>query len=336
MVTHGIAKLFAKNNSAKYNLITAVCLITVGIYCSYLHIGVREVSAKQQSEVAKRTAVPEAGLKTKSLNGKGLKMMTVKDVIKKVETKAGHSLQIDEGMRFGGVNDKVKGITVCWMATPEAINSAAEKGHSLILCHEALTFPLPALTQTTERQYLSWPVNRQRLDLLAKNNIAVCRMHGTIDELFIYDAFCEMVGATEIKAQQPGYQMKIFSIEPIRYADLIEKVKSATSLKNLRATAGDPDRIVKTVGLPWGGLGLLPNVGYMQALIDLGDIDVMIAGETENYGFRFCKEIGIDMIETSHEISENPGLAKFTEWLKIQYPDIDIAFYENPLIWTVY
>ena len=59
--------------------------------------------------------------------------------------------------------------------------------------------------------------------------------------------------------------------------------------------------MVSRIGLPWGGLGLFVNVGYQQALVEQG-CDLFIAGESDNYGFRFAQECGIPMIETSHEI----------------------------------
>ena len=66
----------------------------------------------------------------------------------------------------------------------------------------------------------------------------------------------------------------------------------------VRRTAVKPGRLVRKIGLPWGGLGLFVNVHYVQRLLDLApDIDVMIAGETDAYGFRFCTELGIDVIE---------------------------------------
>jgi putative NIF3 family GTP cyclohydrolase 1 type 2 len=97
----------------------------------------------------------------------------------------------------------------------------------------------------------------------------------------------------------------------------------------------DMDRRVKRVGLPWGGMGLFVNVGYQQQLIDQG-CDVFIAGETDNYGFRFAQECGIPMIETSHEVSENRGLAHFTEMQAEAFPQMEFRFFENPCVWSMY
>ena len=88
------------------------------------------------------------------------------------------------------------------------------------------------------------------------------------------------------------------------------------------------------MGLPWGGMGLFVNVAYQQELIELG-CDVFIAGETDNYGFRFAEECDIPMIETSHELSENPGLRHFTDMLAAAFSGLDVRFFETPCVWEV-
>jgi putative NIF3 family GTP cyclohydrolase 1 type 2 len=91
---------------------------------------------------------------------------------------------------------------------------------------------------------------------------------------------------------------------------------------------------VHRVGLPWGGLGLFVNVGYQQRLIEQG-CDLFIAGEADNYGFRFAAECGIPMIETSHELSENDGLRQFVNTLYGRFPDVQFQFFENECVWEI-
>jgi putative NIF3 family GTP cyclohydrolase 1 type 2 len=79
---------------------------------------------------------------------------------------------------------------------------------------------------------------------------------------------------------------------------------------------------------------LFVNVGYQQALVEQ-NCDVFIAGESDNYGFRFAQECGIPMIETSHEISENNGLKRFAKILAQELPEVKINFYENKCVWRV-
>jgi len=264
-------------------------------------------------------------------------MITGKTIISYIEKLAGHSLYQDEGPQFGDITKQISGITVCWMACPQAITSTAEKKHNFIICHESLTYPYPTFTEEKERQYLSWPTNTQRLSLLGKNDICLCRIHFSLDELFIYDNFIKQIELKEIQAAgTKSVFEKIYKIAPMSYFELVKKIKTAVGMNNLRATRGSPDRIVETIGVAWGGLGLFVNVGYMQSLINLGPIDVMICGETDNYGMRFCKEIGIEVIETSHEISENEGLRVFADNVAKTFADIDVSFFENKNPWTVY
>jgi putative NIF3 family GTP cyclohydrolase 1 type 2 len=100
------------------------------------------------------------------------------------------------------------------------------------------------------------------------------------------------------------------------------------------AYTGHLDQTVSRIGLPWGGLGLFVNVNYQQSLIEQ-NCDVFIAGEADSYGFRFSVEAGIPMIETGHELSENPGLRVFTKLLEQAFPDVSFQFYENTSIWQI-
>ena len=61
--------------------------------------------------------------------------------------------------------------------------------------------------------------------------------------------------------------------------------------------------------------------------------DAVIAGKTDDHGFRFSAECGVPMIETSHEVSENPGLRHFAEMLDDAFPDLQVSFYENSCPW---
>jgi putative NIF3 family GTP cyclohydrolase 1 type 2 len=104
-------------------------------------------------------------------------------------------------------------------------------------------------------------------------------------------------------------------------------------MNTLRASFDDPERIVTKIGLGWGGMALFVNISYPMKLIELG-AQLIIAGETDNYGFRFVRESGADIIECSHEVSENRGIAKFGDLLREKLPKIKIVDFCNPCIWS--
>ena len=128
---------------------------------------------------------------------------------------------------------------------------------------------------------------------------------------------------------------KVYEILPCTLSQLVARIKERTSMPAVRVSAPKGmEQMVHRVGLPWGGLGLFVNVSYQQRLIELG-CDVFIGGETDNYGFRFSAECSIPMIETGHEISENPGLEHFSQMLQERIPELDVRYYQCGPIWQM-
>jgi len=254
----------------------------------------------------------------------------VQDVLDYISSLTGH-LGADEVISFGQADQEVSGMLVCWMASLDAIEAAVHAKANLIVAHEALFFPYSAAPQEAVSGYLSWATNGRRAELLGRNGMAVIRAHGTLDQVCVFDEFARLLGLPPPAIDEPGL-VKIYDIPETTYGELIENVKARTGMRSVRATPGDPARRVTRIGLPWGGLGLFVNVGYVQKLIDHG-CQVLIAGESDNYGMHFAIDAGLDMIETSHEVSENPGMRRFSEMLGVQFPDVQVSFYENPMPW---
>ena len=243
-------------------------------------------------------------------------------------------LNNDEGILFGSPENPVGKIQVCWMADMAAIRNATGIGADLIVAHEALVYPYPVLNEGGSLDFMSWRTNYNRLRLLSAEKITVIRAHGTLDKFCIYDDFAGLLGLSNPVAMDGDWSIQAFDAHPVTYGEMIKQVKSATGLPYVRATNGDKNRIIKRVGLPWGGLGLSVNIGYQQRLVELG-CDLFIAGEVDNYGLRFAADAGIDMIETGHEVSENPGLKHFSQTLGKAFPSVSVVFFENEPLWSV-
>lgn len=261
-------------------------------------------------------------------------MTTIRQIIDYVSSQTGHPINRDEGIHHGSVDDPVNGVTVCWMATPDALRFAGRQGHSLVIGHESLYYPYDVVNQENPPQgWQEWPTNRQRRQLLDEYNLTFLRLHGSIDEICILDDFAEQIGMGA-PVQNEGY-VKIYEVEPISVDALVDQVKGKLGMCGVRVATVDPmPQTVRRIGLPWGGMGLFVNIGYQQQLIEQG-VDLLIAGETDNYGFRFAQELGIPMIETSHEISENRGLRHFTEMLSQTFEDTSFEFHENKCAWEM-
>jgi len=261
-------------------------------------------------------------------------MSVLPDIIRHVEKLSGHALDNDEGVHHGDANVHVTGATVCWMASPDAIEAAGQRGHQLLICHESLYFPYDAvILSQPPPNWKSWKVNRQRRELLDRYGLTFLRVHGSADKICIFDTFAELLGLGHPVIAEG--LCKVYDIPECPLDELVRMVKRRMGMSAVRVAGGkDMRRMVKRVGLPWGGLGLFVNVGYQQRLAELG-CDVFIAGEADNYGFRFAAENAIPMIETSHELSENPGLRRFTALVAQAFPEVTFRFYENECIWRV-
>lgn len=261
-------------------------------------------------------------------------MATVASIIEATEKMAGHPLRDEEGVLHGPADREVRRATVAWVCSPRAIEAAGRAGHELLISHECPSHPYGAIRNPgAPADWRRWPANVGRFERLDRFGLTLLRIHACADEICILDVFAEQLGLGP--AVEVDGNVKVYQIDPVPLAQLVERVKARMGMAALRvADGGDPNRVVHRVGLPWGGVGLFVNVGYQQRLVERG-CDVFIAGESDSHGFRFAVESGIAMIETGHEISENPGLARFTELLAEAVPEVSFNFYENSSIWRI-
>jgi len=261
-------------------------------------------------------------------------MITTESIISYIEGLTGHPLNRDEGVQHGSAQREVRRTLVSWMATADALRYAGKEGFDLFLAHESLYYPYDAyIRQDNPPGWGNWHTNRQRRELLERHDLVLLRAHGSLDEICIFDDFADLLGlGSPIQANGLA---KVYEIEPCSLAELATRVKQRLKMPALRVSAPQGmGQIVHRIGPPWGGLGLFVNVGYQQQVIELG-CDVLIAGESDDYGFRFSAECGIPMIETGHEISENPGLEHFSRVLQEHFPEIVVEFYECQPSWEM-
>ena len=122
-------------------------------------------------------------------------MITGKDIIQYVEKLSEHPLNRDEGVHHGTTDQLLSGITVCWMATPSAITGAGKRGNNLLIGHESLYYPYDVLSAAnTPSDWKEWKVNKQRRSLLDEYGLTFLRLHGSLDEICIFDDFAAFLG----------------------------------------------------------------------------------------------------------------------------------------------
>ena len=260
-------------------------------------------------------------------------MPTIQSLIDVIESLSGHALNKDEGVHFGEANRDINHLLVCWMPTVDALQQAGNLRADIVLCHESLFYPYAAEVRANmPPDWRDWPTNKKRIEWMERHGLTVMRVHGSLDQICIYDTFAELLDLGE-PVQTVNRTCKIYEVTPQPLRDLVDRVKAAVGLDTIRVSApGGLDQEVHRVGLPWGGLGLFMNVAYQQNCV-AADCDVLIAGESDNYGGRFGRDLGIPLIETDHEVSENPGLRRFCDIVREHLPELDVSFHECRRPW---
>ncbi|MBI5724380.1 MAG: Nif3-like dinuclear metal center hexameric protein [Planctomycetes bacterium] len=259
-------------------------------------------------------------------------MTTPCDIAAYVEKLKGWPIGREEGVHHGRWDHSISAVTVCWKATPDAIEDAGHRRDDLIIGHESLYDPYDfSHNRFVGSGWQIWGTNERRKSLLQKYDLTYLRLHSSVDRICIEGCFAETLGLG--KPADAANEAKLWNIPERPLMELVGYVKERVGIPTVRVCAvkGMGQKVGK-VGLLVGGAGLDSNVGGQQCLVDAG-CDVFISGESDNYGFRFAAENGIPTIETSHEVCENPGIRHFCEILAQQFPDLRFTFYENPCIW---
>lgn len=253
--------------------------------------------------------------------------MRYQDIVEWLHGKVGHGLNGDEGLRFGIPRDPLRKVLVCWMVTMPAAREAVRWGADLIISHEAMFHPyyLGRRSEIPE-EHMSWRANVDRIKPLAQADVAVMRCHGSGDDSGFLDAFLDQLGL-EGEFEGEGYR-RVCNIRPTTVHELAERIKCATGMEGLRVAARNLDVEVRRVGFPYGGLGLQLNMGFLNEMQQRG-CDCVIAGESDSYAMQFVMDCGMALIETSHEVSENPGLARLAARLDADFPDAEFRYFET-------
>jgi putative NIF3 family GTP cyclohydrolase 1 type 2 len=262
-------------------------------------------------------------------------MTTPNDIIRWVEKVKGGTINHEEGVHHGSADGAVHGVTVCWKAVPEAIAAAGGRGDDLVIGHESLYYPY-YFDYDPDRTpgWPEWGINQRRKAQLERYGLTYLRLHTSIDRICVAADMGKWLELGEPTRTESG--TTVWDIEVSTVRALADRAKRVSGLEAIRVSAPNGlEQRVSRVGLLVGGAGLCPNGGAFEPYVRAG-CDLLIAGETDNYGFRYAAECGIPLIETSHELSENPGFLHFSEMLAEAYPSLRVVFFENACPYTVY
>jgi putative NIF3 family GTP cyclohydrolase 1 type 2 len=228
------------------------------------------------------------------------------------------------GFRFGNPGTHVTGIGVAWYLAMEVIEQSVRRDLNLLLIHEPRLFYENNSPWHTCLLPETNPVNLRKKRLLIENDICVYTAHSNWDlqkGVGMQPTFAKALGlAQEIKRD---IAVGIYRVEPMPFSKLIDKVKAATGLKQVRVR-GDRDKLIKTVAVGFG------NMGFVTDAILANHADAGIFGELGEFSFIAAHESGVAIIETTHLVSESIGFRSVVDVMKEKLPDMRIEFLEVP------
>jgi dinuclear metal center YbgI/SA1388 family protein len=225
------------------------------------------------------------------------------------------------GLQVPG-RDVIESVATGVSANAELFSRAREEGVDLVLVHHGLFWAGPP-------RPLDMPAKR-RLQLLFDADLALAAYHLPLDghlELGNNALLAKAIGATDLEPFGAHHGATIgvrATLDPIRPAELVERVTAATDREPLAFTDGpDPVRSVAIVS----GAG----ADHLDEAIAAG-LDAFVTGEPTERSMSRAREAGIHFLAAGHYATETFGVRalgdRLAERFGLRHVFIDVP---NPI-----
>ncbi|MBB5394686.1 Nif3-like dinuclear metal center hexameric protein [Mucilaginibacter sp. AK015] len=261
------------------------------------------------------------------------KQYTVQNIIDLI-MKEGNLLPIKgtvDTLKSGEPGLIVTGIVTTMFATVEVIKEAAKLGANFIIAHEPTFY--------NHRDDINWVNNndlaRQKQALLKAQHTTVWRCHDYIHSLkpdaMLYGAMKKLNWLPYFTTNTPT-----ITIPQTSLAALVKHLKTSLGITHLRII-GDLNQYCSRVTYLPGAPG-----GQMQVSVAINQKpDVLIVGELSEWEtaeyIRDARLLGskISLIILGHNMSEDPGMDYFVDWLQPKLTDLKVQHVPSgdPFTW---
>ena len=246
--------------------------------------------------------------------------MKMSELIAEIEVIAPRELEEEWdncGMQINMGSKEVNRILVALEITKGVISEAMEKNIDFIITHHPLIFSKIDVVDNNN-------ITGNYIIELIKRGISVYSAHTTFDDAFggNNEYLADIIGLSrvrKIKNKRPSTKgaAKEYVIgkmgnfaEPITMEATCRLVESALGVKGELKTVGDPNKIIRTVGLCTGS-----GSETMPAAIKNG-CDLFITGDVRHHEAQLAKETGICLIDAGHYGTEKIFAENFADKLR--------------------
>lgn len=225
---------------------------------------------------------------------------------------------------------EVTGIATTFMATPDVIRGAAERGANLIITHEPTFF-----THTDARDWLEGDeVYRRKLALVRDLGMNIWRFHDHVHAMNPDRIFAGVQQDLGWEAYHNPADRHLYTIPPTTVPALAALLKERLGIQVVRVVGNEAAQVRK-IGLLIGGgsLGLGSDTMPME-LMRRYDLDAIVAGEILEWTLcayvRDAAQLGLNkaLIIAGHNRTEEAGMKHLPAWLSTVLPGLRVFFVE--------
>lgn len=258
---------------------------------------------------------------------------TIQEVIDKIiknmtGTPLGNTVDV---IKQGNPEQLVTGITLTFLGTLDILQHAVDRGHNFIISHEPVFYDHLDKTEWLQDH----PVYQAKRDFIEEHNLVIWRCHDYIHRMKPDGIIEGMVDAFDWAQYQDDKNPILFNLPHTDVSHIIDHIKEKFNVPAVKLV-GDPKMACSKVALMVGAPG---GVSQMNVTRDL-DPYVLICGEISEWMTNIYFQDAVTMgqrkalIVMGHQPSEEAGMAWMAEWLRGQFPKLNIEHQASGLGYT--
>jgi putative NIF3 family GTP cyclohydrolase 1 type 2 len=224
-------------------------------------------------------------------------------------------------VKAGDPSTPVTGIATTFLDTMDVLREANRRGLNLVITHEPTFYN----HRDNTAFFSNDPVYQEKLAFIQQHHMVVFRLHdeihGTAPDHIALGLLEALGWQSYARPDDPFHA----TIPPISLAALAKQIQAKLKANTLRVV-GDPNLVITHVALRPGASGLEKQVTALRA----EGVELLIAGEASEWEtVEYVRDASAQgrhkaLILLGHEVSEEPGMEKCTEDLRLVFPAMKV------------
>jgi len=247
---------------------------------------------------------------------------TANDVIRRIQQRypAPVADTVDT-VKAGDPATPVTGIATTFLDTMEVLREANRRGLNLVITHEPTFYN----HRDNTAFFAGDPVYKEKLAFIEQHHMVVFRLHdeihGTAPDHIALGLVEALGWQGYIQPEDPFHA----TIPPMSLAALAKQIQTRLKANTMRVV-GDPNLVITHVALRPGASGLEKQVTALRSEA----VELLIAGEASEWEtVEYVRDASAQrrhkaLILLGHEVSEEPGMEKCAEDLRLVFPAMKV------------